>query len=209
MSFEASYYCLTSCKKLKNSGVSFWRYFENSWFLGKIWPFDPLGGLDKSFPEHHIYVFWSLLLLSNFMQKIKKFWRLVLEIFWKQLIFGQNLTFWPLGGLDKSFPEHHIYVFWSLLLLSNFMQKIKKFWRLVLEIFWKRSIFGPNLTFWPPWLGVKSFFQKSEIVTFLHLWCCNFVQKIRKIWRADPEIWALRTDGQTDGRTDGRTGLNL
>ena len=50
----------------------------------------------------------------------------------------------------------------------------------------------------------KIFFQKSGSVTFVPLWCTNFMQKIRKILRAVSEIFKdglLRTT--TDGlRTD-------
>ena len=148
----------------------FWRFvleiFQKWLMFRQNLIFWPPQALDKSFPKHHTYVFGSILSLFNFMQKIKKFWCLILEIFWKRSIFGQNLTFWPLGGLDKSFPKHHICVFWSLLLLSNFMQKIKKFWRLVPEIFWKRSIFGPNLTFWPPAGGSRVFFKNPKTSLF-------------------------------------------
>ena len=66
--------------------------------------------------------------------------------------------------------------------------------------------FLPHL--WP----AKIFFQKSGSVTFVTLWCTNFMQKIRKILRAVSEIskdW--RTDQQTDqpdrptdGPTDGQ-----
>ena len=47
----------------------------------------------------------------------------------------------------------------------------------------------------------KIFFQKSGSVTFVPLWCTNFLQKIRKILRAVSEIFK---DGPrtTDGRTD-------
>ena len=131
--------------------VLFCRYFENGQYMGKIWPFNPL---------------WSM---------------------------------------DKSFPEYHIYVFWSLLLLSNSMQKTRKFLRAVLQIFLKVSILGPNLTFWPPWSGVKGFFQNSKNVTFLHLWCYNFLEKIKKIWHAVPEKKMGLTNGRrTNGRTNGQ-----
>ena len=50
--------------------------------------------------------------------------------------------------------------------------------------------------------GVKRFFRKSENVTFLQLCCSNFVQNIKNFWYVDPEISALRRNGQTDGRTD-------
>ena len=46
----------------------------------------------------------------------------------------------------------------------------------------------------------KIFFQKSGSVTFVPLWCTNFMQKIRKILRAVSEIFK-------DGRTDYYYGL--
>ena len=129
---------------------------------------------------------------------------LLFQRYFKKILFSTKIWhFDPLVGLYKSFSKHHTYISWRALLLPTFIQKIKTFWRLVPKIFFKRFTFGPNLTFWPPWQVVMSFFQKSKNVTFLHLWCCNFVQKIRKIWRADPEISALLTNGRTNGRTDG------
>ena len=52
---------------------------------------------------------------------------------------------------------------------------------------------------WPP----KIFFQKSGSVTFVPLWCPNFMQKIRKNQWAVSEIFK---DGlwTTDQRTDGQ-----
>ena len=48
----------------------------------------------------------------------------------------------------------------------------------------------------------KIFFQKSGSVTFVPLWCTDFMQKIRKILRAVSEIFkdGLRTTDH--GRTD-------
>ena len=52
-----------------------------------------------------------------------------------------------------------------------------------------------------------TFFQKSGSVTFVPLWCTNFMQKIRKILRAVSEIFKdRRTNGQMDGRTRAITG---
>ena len=50
----------------------------------------------------------------------------------------------------------------------------------------------------------KIFFQKSGSVTFVPLWCTNFMQKIRKILRAVSEIFK---DGRTNGRTNGLTDM--
>ena len=41
----------------------------------------------------------------------------------------------------------------------------------------------------PPFATSQDFFQKSGSVTFVPLWCTNFMQKIRKILRAVFEIW--------------------
>ena len=136
------------------------------------------------------------------MQKILKMCHAVRRYFWKSQFWAQNLTFWPLEGLGKSFPEDNIYIVWNASLLPNFMQKIEKFWCAVRKQSLKKSSFGPNLTFWPHPQGLKSFFQKSENVTFLHLCCSNFAQNITNFWHADPEISALRTNERTDKLTD-------
>ena len=66
--------------------------------------------------------------------------------FWKSQFWAQNLTFWPLEGMGKSFPEDNIYIVWNALLSSNLMQKIKKFWRAVR----KQSLKSPILDqIWP------------------------------------------------------------
>ena len=44
----------------------------------------------------------------------------------------------------------------------------------------------------------KIFFQKSGSVTFVPLWCSNFMQKIRKILRV---VSVIIIDGQTNGQT--------
>ena len=79
--------------------------------------------------------------------------------FWKSQFWAQNLTFWLLEGLGKSFPEDNIYIVWNALLLSNFMQKIEKFWHAVRKQSLKKSSFGPNLTFWPCPQGSRAFFE--------------------------------------------------
>ena len=160
--------------------------------------FWPPWGLGKSFPKGNIYIVGSALLVSNFMQKIKKFWRAVRKQSLKKSNFGPNLTFWPPWGLGKSFPKGNIYIVESVLLVSNFMQKIKKFWRAVRKQSLKKSNFGPNLTFWLRPQEVKSFFRKSENVTFLQLRCSNYVQNIKNFWQADPEISTVPTNRRTD-----------
>ena len=51
--------------------------------------------------------------------------------------------------------------------------------------------------FFPPFVTPQEFFQKSGSVTFVPLWCPNFMQKIRK-----PEIFK---DKLTIGLTNQRT----
>ena len=54
----------------------------------------------------------------------------------------------------------------------------------------------------PPFATPPDFFSKIELCHFCTLWCTNFMQKIRKIFREVSEIFK---DGRTDQRTDGRT----
>ena len=49
----------------------------------------------------------------------------------------------------------------------------------------------------PPSVTPQDFFQKSGSVTFVPLWCPNFMQKIRKILRAVSEIFK---DGHPHGQ---------
>ena len=48
-----------------------------------------------------------------------------------------------------------------------------------------------------PFVTLKIFFQKSGSVTFVPLWCSNFMQKIRKNQRAVSKIFK---DGLTEGQ---------
>ena len=57
-------------------------------------------------------------------------------------------------------------------LVSNFMQKIKKFWRLIPKIVLKMFIFGPNLTFWTPWQVVKRVFPNMTHICLQALYYC-------------------------------------
>ena len=50
-----------------------------------------------------------------------------------------------------------------------------------------------------PFVTPKIFFQKSGSVTFVTLWCSNFMQKIRKKQLTVSEIF---TDGPKDGPMD-------
>ena len=83
-------------------------------------------------------------------QLIKKFWHTVQSIILKKSNFGPNLTFWPPWGLGKSFPKGNIYIVGSVLLVSNFMQKIKKMCHAVQKIFLKKSILGPKFDILTP-----------------------------------------------------------
>ena len=65
----------------------------------------------------------------------------------------------------------------------------------------------PQNGFFPPFMTPKIFFRKSGSVTFVPLWCTNFMQKIRKILRAVSEIFKDGlTDRLTDRLTNGLTG---
>ena len=163
----STYYCLTSCRKSEKSYVAFGRYCGKTQFLAQFWPFDPHWWPNKIFSKHESYTKMKHLLLSNFIQKIRKIQSSVWEILWKNSIFGPILTFWPPWWPNKIFPKYDSYTKMKHLLLSNFMQKIRKILCSVWEILWKNSIFGPILTFWPPWRGVKIFFQKSGSRHFL------------------------------------------
>ena len=63
----------------------------------------------------------------------------------------------------------------------------------------KHQKYPKNVVF-PPFVTPQDFFQKSGSVTFVPLWCTNFMQKFRKILRAVFEIFK---DGRTTdyGRT--------
>ena len=89
-------------------------------------------------------------LLWNFMRKIKKFWSEVQNINLKKSILSPNLTFWPPSGLGKSFPEGNIYIVGSVLLVFNFMQKIKKMCHALQKIYLKKSILGPKFDLLTP-----------------------------------------------------------
>ena len=118
--------------------------------------------------------------------------------FWKSQLWAQNLTFWPLEGLDKSFPEDNIYIVWNALLLFNFIQKIQKFWHAVRKQSLKKSNFGPNLTFWPRPHGSRVFFENRRKSLFYNdavLTLC----KISKISGA--RILRYQRCGRTDGRS--------
>ena len=125
--------------------------------------------------------------------------------FWKSQFWAQNLTFWPLVLLGKSFPEDNINIVWNALLLSNFtnfMQKIEKFWHAVRKQSLKKSNFGPNLTFWSHPQGSRVFFENRKRSLFYNYAVVTFCK-------------ILKTSGtrilryQRYRRTNRRTKLNL
>ena len=59
---------------------------------------------------------------------------------------------------------------------------------------------APKMGLFPNMWHPQDFFQKSGSVTFVPLWCSNFMQKIRKKQWAVSEIFK---DGPTEGPTDG------
>ena len=119
--------------------------------------------------------------------------------FWKSRFWAQNLTSWPMEDLGKSFTKDNIYIVWNALLLSNFMQKIKKFWRRIRKQSLKKSNFGPNLTFWPAHKGSRVFFENQKTSLFYNhavLTLC----KISKL--SGTRILRYQCYGQTDEQTD-------
>ena len=69
----------------------------------------------------------------------------------------EKIQFWakfdlltPMGGLGKSFPKGNIYLVGSVLLVSNFMQKIFTMCHAVQKIFLKKSILGPKFDLLTP-----------------------------------------------------------
>ena len=68
-------------------------------------------------------------------------------------------------------------------------QNFVKILRAVFEIWTKNIKNAPKMGVFPHLRPPKIFFQKSGSVTFVPLWCTNFMQKIRKILRAVSEIF--------------------
>ena len=78
-------------------------------------------------------------------------------------------------------------------------QNFVKTLRAVFEI-WANIKNAPKMGFFPICDPPRFFFQKSGSVTFVPLWCTNFMQKIRKILRTVSEIFK---DGLLQTTTDG------
>ena len=68
-------------------------------------------------------------------------------------------------------------------------QNFVKILRAVFEIWTKNIKNAPKMGVFPHLRPPKIFFQKSGSVTFVPLWCTNFMQKFRKILRAVSEIF--------------------
>ena len=118
------------------------------------------------------------------MRKIKKMCCMVQKIFWKSQFWAQNLTFWPLEDLGKSFPEDNIYIVWNALLLSNFMQKIEKFWCAFRSNLWKSPILGQIWPFDPAHRRSRVFFENQKtslFYTYAVLTLCN-ISKASGMW---------------------------
>ena len=77
------------------------------------------------------------------------------------------------------------------------MQNYIKIVRAVFEIWTKNIKNAPKMGFFPHLQPPKIFFQKPGSVSFVPLWCTNFMQKIREILRVVSEIFK---DGPTDGQ---------
>ena len=103
---------------------------------------------------------------------------------------------------NQSFFAHAVFCNWFVTLRRFFWQHL---YNIVRAVFSQKSKKHCFYCFWalfaPKW-GIRSFWGKSGSVTFFHLYSPNFMQKIRKILRANSEKNVLRTDGRTDGLTD-------
>ena len=83
-------------------------------------------------------------------------------------------------------------------------QNFVKILKAVFEIWTKNIKNAPKMGVFPHLRPPKIFFQKSGSVTFVPLWCTNFMQKIKKILRAVSEIFkdGLRTTDYGPRTTD-------
>ena len=111
---------------------------------------------------------------------------------------------WPLQySPNQNFLGHAVFARSWVSMRTVQTQNFVKILRAVFEIWTKNIKNAPKMGVFPHLRPPKIFFQKSGSVTFVPLWCTNFMQKFRKILRAVSEIFK---DGRTDGLTDhGRT----
>ena len=142
-------------------------------------------------------------------QLIKKFWYTVQSIILKSN-FGPNWTFWHPWGPGKSFSKGNICTVRSVLLVPNFMQKIKKMCHTVQKIFLKKSILGPKFDPFDSWRAWARVFLRITYTSFEMPYCCltsckksknsgmQFGSNLWKspilgqIWPFDPVHWGSR-----------------
>ena len=96
---------------------------------------------------------------------------------------------------NQSFFGHAVFAKCYITLRRFYLQHFSKNVRAVFSKKPKNPIFDPFL---PQKRGSNYFFGKSGSVTFFHLCSPNFMQKIRKIVRANSEKSALLTDVRTN-----------
>ena len=98
------------------------------------------------------------------MQKIKKFWETVQSIILGQ--FWAKFDLLTLMGPGQDFLKGNIYTVGSVLLVSNFMQKIKKMCHTVQKIFLKKSILDPKFDILTPGGPGQEFFLRITYTSF-------------------------------------------
>ena len=141
------------------------------------------------------------LLVSNFMQKNKKSCHAVQKIFLKKSILGPKFDLLTPGGPGQEFScGKHIHRL-KFLIIAQLHAKNKKILACSSEAIFEKVQFWAKFDLLTPPRGGQEFFSKIGKSHFLHLCCSKFVKNIKKFWRADPDISALRTDERTDGQS--------
>ena len=100
---------------------------------------------------------------------------------------------------NQNFLGHAVFARCSVSMRTVQTQNFVKILGAVFEIWTKNIKNAPKMGVFPHLRPLKIFFQKSGSVTFVPLWCSNFMQKSRKILRAVSQIFK---DGRTNERTD-------
>ena len=77
--------------------------------------------------------------------------------------------------------------------VQSYKQFIKKFWHTVQSMILKKSNFGPNLTFRPPWGLGKSFVKGNIYIVGSVLLVSKFIQKITKMCHAVQKIFLKKS----------------
>ena len=103
---------------------------------------------------------------------------------------------------NQSFFGHAVFSKWSIPLRCIFYQHLNKIVRAVFSQKSKKHCFYCFWALFAPKWGIRSFWGKSGSVTFFHLYSPNFMQKIRKILRANSEKNVSQTDRCTHTRTN-------